>query len=359
MPNDSNEPQNTVTPPQTPPQPSAPFQPLPPVEQTPVNQLTPPVAGVIEPTPEPKKSKKKWLFIAAGAVLLAALLVGGYFGLKASADNAATTYARNIDTQLDEIFAKSSRTERLELMKKDRVELENVFLGSVVSPTYKNADENLAPLYNNLMDMAIVATQAARDNTESLSSVLRALQNAITSKSPETYSNKDGLNAEQIGDSIENSFEVADKLDAAADQLAQATSLKEFPSYQAAINKTHEWASVRREIATFSAQWVSDVVDWGSTEFEKINESLKNPSSRSEAESFNTASYQAKMNELTAQYKTASNEAMTAFSDLVDEKLAAGQNEKTQALLDDANKKLDELDKKLEEFVPAEELKNE
>lgn len=361
MPNDSNEPQQPFTPPapQVPPQPTGPFQPFPPVEQTPVTEPTPPIVSVTEPTPEPKKSKKKWIFISAGVALLAALLIGGYFGLKTWADNAATNYARAVDTQFDEIFAKETRTERLELMKKDRPQLEPVLLGSVVSPSYKNAKENLTPIYNKTLDLSIEATQAARDATDSLRGVISSIQEALSAGKLKDYSDKQDLDFEAIGESIINSFEVANKLDAAADQLEAASTLSNLPSYKATIEKTHEWASVRREIAYFSATWLDDIANWAESGLNEIVENLKTLSTKYDTPSFDTASYKAKMDELDAHYITVSNDAVNSFSDLVDEQRASGQTEKVQALLDEANKQLDLFDKKLLEFLSAEELNNE
>jgi len=125
---------------------------------------TPVVAAPAPVEPTKKSGSKKTLLIVVAVVI--ALLVGGYFGLKAWADSAATTYFKAVETELkdapvgDALDSLSSSTASIEKareetkdFREDVVKPANVPLGSVVSSKYKEAkdvEERLDSFLGNL-----------------------------------------------------------------------------------------------------------------------------------------------------------------------------------------------------------------
>lgn len=304
-------------------------------------------------------------------MLFVALLIGGYVGLKTWADNSAKDYALSIDSYFDKIFEKKTRGERVNMMK-ERVTLAPVPLGSFVSPSYKNAEQNLKPQYEDSMVIILDATISARDLYESVQTYLDALKDSISYELPESHTDQDEAvgRLKDIESLIALNQEVADKLDAATDDFEKATSLKQFPSYESSISKARDWATARRQIAGLQLFWFKDLIDNSSQAYSTIiamyqdiyggelsdKEIVDKYKTTSDIPRLNYAEYNAKDTELRDNYRIAAFAALDEFGKLVDEIKASTLATEVQAKLDTANSKFAEIKEKLLEFATEEEL---
>jgi hypothetical protein len=150
-------------------QPTNPNQPVqndpiqPAQDQTPVvPQETPPATPPVAPAVPPKKSRRVlWIVLAAGVVLIAGLVATGFY-LSSQATSAAEQYEKDVAAHLDALISDAQNArERVELFKKP-AQLNDVFLGSLLSPDYQQSIE-LQKKYNAYVDkgLAIMTERAA------------------------------------------------------------------------------------------------------------------------------------------------------------------------------------------------------
>lgn len=255
----------TVT---TPEQPTEPTSPV--VSEAPVE----PVVAAPAPVESGRKGgSKKGLLI--GLVVLVVLLVGGYFGLKAWADSAATTYFDKIETELkdapvgDALNSLSSSTASVEKareetkeFREDVVKPASVPLGSVVSSKYKDAkdvEERLDSFLGNLEEEL-----ANIEGVLAFGNLLRESTSYVNSSTVPSTLRNNAEKLEEISDELREltltgtasdiRTKYADAYDKFAEQLNKAADAAEAQNVTAYRSAASEIVSISQEFRSLQSE---------------------------------------------------------------------------------------------------------
>lgn len=272
----------TVTTPGQPAESTAPVVPEAPAE--------PVVAAPAPVEPTHKNGSKKGLLI--GLIVVVVLLIGGYFGLKAWADSAATTYFNTVNTELDEapvgdaLDSMSSSADSVEEAREeitkfrtDVVKLANVPLGATLSTKYKDAEDVEERLDTLLADLdkqlgnitgVIEFTTLLRETTSYLGSSTSATTLRSNAEKLEETVNKI-RDLKLSGSAGELSTKFADAFDEYAKHIvaaADAIESRDLTAYQAAVSDIVATSSDFRSLQTEASAIQSDLKE----EFEPLGE---------------------------------------------------------------------------------------
>jgi len=261
-----------------------------PVETTPVAPEEPVVATPAPVEPAHKGGSKKGLLI--GLIVVVVLLVGGYFGIKAWADSAATTYFNTVNNELEEapvgdaLDSMSSSADSVEEAREeitkfrtDVVKLANVPLGATLSTKYKDAEDVEERLDTLLADLdkqlgnitgVIEFTTLLRETTSYLGSSTSATTLRSNAEKLEETVNKI-RDLKLSGSAGELSTKFADAFDEYSKHIvaaADAIESRDLTAYQAAVSDIVATSSDFRSLQSEATSIQSDLKE----EFEPLGE---------------------------------------------------------------------------------------
>lgn len=259
-------------------------------EQQPPIVAVPLVPENAQKTPEKAVRFSKKLIVVIVAVAFIVVLAIGAIILNLQANAAAKQYAKDIDVHLIAVFSESNTRRRTETIK-DAAILKPVFLGSVLSSTYKQVSTETKSKYLAIIVDGAEYTKLKAEYGDSIKETVKDIQNVLKAAN-EKINISDDVDPKTMETTLLAMLEKANRLGQIADKVEGIESLNQYSDRTALIESLRNWSAAQNGVVQEYVDWTGGLTTWGS----KLLNELVNDPNKSSHDTFDATTYQTRIN---------------------------------------------------------------